>query len=101
MAAPLYTFEFAHAIPDFWELSDEQLAKSCIAIAQGCLPHTRPFVRAEATRLFLLWRDTMNAACPTREDVEENAGALAALRKRTIQVLVRVSIPSGSRALPS
>lgn len=93
MTATLYTFEFVDGTPDFWRLSDSQLAESCVCMAEGQFPQARAFHRAEAMRLFLLWHDVTNGGCGTREDREERAGALNALRKRTIQMLVRVSLP--------
>jgi hypothetical protein len=87
--------------PDFWALSDLQLARGCLRIAEGRLPEAKPLLRAEAVRLFLLWQDTLNAVCRTRGDIQETAGTLAALRKRTIQVLVRLSLrPHGQHGIP-
>ena len=88
-----YTFEWVHQAPDFWALSDEQLATSCLRIAQGRVRVSRPFLRSEALRLFLLWQESLHAPCRTRDQSEQRANVLAALRKRTIQVLVRISVP--------
>jgi hypothetical protein len=93
MDSPKYSFEWVHGIPNFWALSDQQLATSCVRIAQGRISGLRPFLRAEALRLFLLWQEALNATSRTREHGEQRAGELAALRKRTIQVLVRISLP--------
>jgi hypothetical protein len=90
MGAP-HTFEYVHQMPDFWALSDQQLARTCIRIAEGRIPGSRPLLRAEATRLFLLWHESMNSASRTPENTEQRACLLAALRKRTIQILVSIS----------
>jgi hypothetical protein len=93
MGSTQYTFEGAEQMPDLWALSDRQLARACVRIAQGWVPGSRPFLRAEALRLFLLWKESLDAACRNR-DGEHQAGELAALRKRTIQILVRISVQS-------
>jgi hypothetical protein len=92
MGSTQYTFEGADRMPDLWALSDQQLARSCVRIAQGWVPGSRPFLRAEALRLFLLWRESLDASCRNGEESEHQAGELAALRKRTIQILVRISV---------
>ncbi len=96
MDSPQYSFEWVHGAPNFWMLSDQQLATSCVRIAQGWVPGLRPFLRAEALRLFLLWQEALHAS-RTREQVVQRAGERAALRKRTIQVLVRISVPQANR----
>jgi hypothetical protein len=92
MESPQYTFEWVNQMPDFWALSDRQLAGSCVRIAQGWVPGTRPILRAEALRIYLLWKESLDAACRARDESEHQAGVLAALRKRTIQILVRISV---------
>jgi hypothetical protein len=93
-----YTVSLAANAPDFWLLSDRQLAHSCLYIARGRFPGVKPFLRAQAMRVFLLWRDTINSQRQTQADFEQGAGALAALRKRTIQLLVRLSLPDATGA---
>jgi hypothetical protein len=99
MGSTQYTFEGVDQMPDFWALSDRQLARSCVRIAQGWVPGLRPFLRAEALRLFLLWRESLDAARRKVDESEHQAAELAALRKRTIQVLVRISV-QGSGGIP-
>ena len=96
-----YTVELADNIPDFWALSDHQLATSCVRIAEGRFPGSKPFLRAEAMRLFLLWRETVNANSRTRHEMEQRACTIAALRKRTIQILVRLSLPAQYASRPA
>ena len=95
MDSPMYSFEWVHGSPNFWALSDQQLATSCIRIAQGRVPGLRPFLRAEALRLFLLWQEAMHAGSGRQR--EELVNVLAGLRKRTIQILVRISVPQPER----
>ncbi|HEY3706257.1 MAG TPA: hypothetical protein VGL22_14435 [Terracidiphilus sp.] len=97
MGATLYTFESVSDTSEFWEMSHEELAEGCIRVAEGQFPQTRPLVRAEAVRLFLLWREAMGTDGTTCDEKERQAGMLAALRKRTIQVLIRVSLPPAAQ----
>jgi hypothetical protein len=97
MGSTQYTFEGVEQMPDFWALSDRQLASSCVRIAQGWVPGLGPYLRAEALRLFLLWKESLGAVCRTRDESEHEAGVLAALRKRTIQILVRISVQRSER----
>ena len=97
MESSQYSFEWVQQFPDFWALSDRQLATSCLRIAQGRVPGLRPFLRAEALRLFLLWKEAMPPSADTGAQREERACVLAALRRRTMQVLVRISVPQPER----
>jgi hypothetical protein len=81
-------------MPDFWALSDAQLQRACRMVAEGVVPSSLPFLRAEGMRLFLLWRETTVEVARERSEREERACLLAALRKRTIQVLVRIALSS-------
>lgn len=103
--SPQYTLEWVHQVPDFWALSEEQLAKSCLHIAQGRIRGSRPLLRSEALRLFLLWQESLQAPCRTRDQSEQRVNVLAALRKRTIQILVRISAtqpePGSSESTPA
>lgn len=80
----------------FWDLSDRELAASCRWMAENHLRVESPAVRAEALRLFLLWLDTLNEVGPAGEVRQHQAALLSGLRKRTIQILVKLgrSIPS-------
>lgn len=100
MRAIQYTIELSHDAPNFWALSDRQLAASCVEVAQGHIAGTPSFLRAEALRLFLQWREAINAPSRTLADAEQARGRLAALRKRTIQILVRLSLRAATSAQP-
>jgi hypothetical protein len=65
--------------------------------AQGRVPGLRPFLRAEALRLSLLWKEAMPPSPNVEAQREERACVLAALRRRAIQVLVRISVPQPER----
>lgn len=101
METTQYTLEPDDSMPDFWTLSDRELAAGCIYVAEGRIAGSKLFLRAEAMRLFLMWRETVYADCLTREDVEQRACCLAGLRKRTIQILAGLSLVARERSRPS
>jgi len=94
MGTTEYPFNSA-AMPDFWSLSDRQLERACRMVADGRVPLSPPFLRAEAMRLFLLWRENAVDVAQPRGEREDRVCLLAALRKRTIQILVRIALMSG------
>jgi len=94
MSAHHHTFDLPGTMPDFWALSDRQLERACRMMAEGRVPVSLPLLRAEAMRLFLLWRESTTEVEETPDEGEQRACVLAALRKRTIQVLVRIALTS-------
>ena len=87
-----YVVEQPEAIPDFWQFSDVELARSCVLVAESRSGHHNALLRGEAMRLFLLWREAIHARRRTGEERQEGMALLWSLRKRTIQVLVRLSL---------
>jgi hypothetical protein len=83
--------------PDFWALTDKELAEVCRLIADGRCSRANSAVRGEAMRISLVWRDHL-ATLRAGDDAEERAAILAALRKRTIQILVKLMM-AGPRAI--
>ena len=81
----------ADATRDLWHLSDRQLAGVCRMIVEGRLANTTGVLRAEAMRLFLVWLDALNRLPQNEEDRARSAALLSGLRKRTIQVLIKLS----------
>lgn len=72
-----------------WKMSEEELAESCRHIAEGS---GGGVLRAEALRLFLVWTEALNDSAQTRDERERRAALLSGLRKRTIQILVRLTM---------
>lgn len=72
-----------------WELSEAELAESCRHIAEGS---GGGVLRAEALRLFLVWTEALNDRGRTQDERERRAALLSGLRKRTIQILVRLTM---------
>lgn len=82
----------ADATRELWDLSDRELANGCRLIAEGRLAHATRFLRAESMRLFLVWMETLQAPNCEGEQRERRAALLSGLRKRTIQLLVKLSL---------
>jgi hypothetical protein len=76
---------------NYWALSFHRLAQYCREIADDRFPAVDSALRAEAERLYTSWIESL--ALP-EDDFSYNsrrACALAALRKRTIEIAVRVA----------
>ena len=87
-----YVFEQPVSVPDFWQFSDVDLARSCVLVAESRSGPGNAVLRAEAMRLFLMWREAINAHRGGRDNQELGTALLSSLRKRTIQILVRLSM---------
>jgi hypothetical protein len=86
-----YVFEQPVPVPNYWQFSDAELARSCMLVAESRSGPRNAPVRMEAMRLFLLWREAINDR--RKGSVrEQGAMKLWSLRKRTIQILVRMSM---------
>jgi len=77
---------------DFWSLNSEALAEQCSLIAHSDPAAIDDRTRAEAGQLFEEWEEAIHMPEVEFEDKERRAAQLAALRKRTIEILVRVSL---------
>jgi len=76
---------------DFWALKPAQLAHECSLIATGDPAVASDSVRAEAAQLAVEWKDAINMPQDVFEDQARRAAQIAALRKRTIEILVKVT----------
>ena len=86
-----YVVELPEA-PNFWAFSDVELAQSCKLVAEGRSGPANAPVRAEAMRLFLLWVEALQSPDRVGDDRVRRHFLISGLRKRTIQVLVRLSL---------
>src|SRR5579864_659886 len=87
-----YVFEQPSHVPDYWNFSDIELARCCLLIAESRSGPRNAFLRAESLRVFLLWREAIHARRLRGEAREDRVALLWSLRKRTIQILVRLSL---------
>ncbi|MGB8259400.1 MAG: hypothetical protein WCE75_03575 [Terracidiphilus sp.] len=76
---------------DFWSLTPSRLASQCALIAQGSVDGADDADRAEAANLVTEWQEALDMPIQAFEDRERQAAQVGALRKRTIEILVRVS----------
>jgi hypothetical protein len=74
-----------------WSLSSTELASACQQIAAGNAPSAGATLEAEAGRLYASWRDAMEQPGDELEDRERKASQRAALRKRTIEILIKIN----------
>ena len=80
--------------PSFWALSDAELALACHVMAQKGFADPGADIRLEAGRLLLLWREALETPGHIGEDRARRLWLSSGLRKRTIQVLVRLNTQS-------
>jgi hypothetical protein len=76
---------------DFWALKPVQLAHECRLIADGAIAEADEKLRAEARELASDWRTAIDMPRDEFDDQARRAARIAALRKRTIEILVKVT----------
>ena len=76
---------------DIWSLSSSQLASRCRAIADGDLSPGDQDLQAEAARLHVEWEDALHLPNEDFEEQARRSALLLALRKRTIEILLKIS----------
>jgi len=81
----------AAALRNLWDLSEPELASVCRLIGQGRVATASRMIRTEAIQLFTVWMEALNNPARTDEDRVRRAALLSGLRKRTIQILVKLS----------
>ncbi len=77
---------------DFWDLRDVDLAKHCLRISEEESLRINAAIKAEAGRLYVEWCENMDGSEVDRKERAQRAALRAALRKRTIQILVKLSL---------
>jgi hypothetical protein len=76
---------------DFWALKPVQLAHECRLIADGTVAGADEGLRAEARELASDWRTTIDMPRDEFDEQARRAARIAGLRKRTIEILVKVT----------
>jgi len=76
---------------NFWALSSSQLAAQIALIANGDQTAIDDATRVEAGLLVAEWQDALKMPEATFDDEEIRVAQLAGLKKRTIEILVKVS----------
>ncbi|KAA6460125.1 hypothetical protein DYQ86_13815 [Acidobacteria bacterium AB60] len=87
-----YVYERPDPVPDYWGYSDVELARCCRLIAEGHSGASNALLCGEAVRLLLLWRESLMPRRRRGEEYEDGVALLWSLRRRTIQILVRLSL---------
>ena len=83
--------EHENSRTNFWALTSSQLAAQIALIANGDLTAIDAATRAEAGLLVAEWQDALKMPKATLDDEESKVAQLAGLKKRTIEILVKVS----------
>lgn len=76
---------------DFWALKPVQLAHECRLIADGAIAETDEKLRAEARDLATEWRIALDLPRDEFEEQARRAARIAGLRKRTIEILIKLT----------
>lgn len=75
----------------YWSLSAAQLARECQSIAEDSSTNIDPELHAEARRLFAGWQESLALSEEDYDERARKASLQAGLRKRTIEILVKIS----------
>ena len=86
-----YTFD-PPRMPNFWDFSDVELALACRAIVLGHVAGPYADLHAEAGRLLALWHEALETPDRMGDERARRHSLSSGLRKRTIQVLVLLSM---------
>ncbi len=73
-----------------WSLTGAELAEECRAIAHDGSAKLNQDLKAEAERLYAGWQEALEKPVDDFDDRARHASQIAALRKRTIEVLIKI-----------
>lgn len=79
-----------------WKLSFEELARKCQELGHETSGTADPHLREEAQRIYVSWTDAFSIGKDENDAKERIAAAMASLRKRTIELLVKSEQEAGS-----
>jgi hypothetical protein len=74
---------------NFWAFSFKKLAQYCQEVADDNSPQLDPALRVEAKRLIGAWSESLALPEDGFEQSSRRISILSALRKRTIEILVK------------
>lgn len=74
---------------NFWAFSFKKLAQHCQEVADDNSPQLNPALRLEAQRLCGAWAEALVLPDDGFEQSSRRISILSALRKRTIEILVK------------
>lgn len=82
--------EYEKPQTDYWTMKSSELRDHCREISHGSREMASDWLRTEAHQLAVEWQDALEM--PQNDAFQESRKAtqLAALRKRTIEILVKV-----------
>lgn len=74
-----------------WSMNSRQLAEQCRMLAEAKAGVLEEPLQAETKRLYDAWKDALDQREDAYEDHARKASLQAGLRKRTIEILIKVS----------
>ena len=74
-----------------WSMTTRQLAEQCRVLAESQSVAVDDAVREEARRLHEAWREALDSPGDSYDERARKASLQAGLRKRTIEILIKVS----------
>jgi hypothetical protein len=75
---------------DVWSMTAAELARECYLIASGSPAAVEDRLRAEAKQLAAELEEALRMPQEEPEDAARRAGRLAALKKRAIEIFIKV-----------
>lgn len=79
-----------HDSASLWSLSSTELAKQCQALAESASTDLEPALKDEVSRLSAGWREVQRISDSDYDERARKASLQAGLRKRTIEILVKI-----------
>ena len=75
---------------NLWSLPASELAEDCRAMAESAPGKIDEAHKAEAVRLYAGWQEALAKPVDSFDDRARHAALIEGLRKRTIEVLIRI-----------
>jgi hypothetical protein len=75
---------------NYWALQFRQLEKACLNLSRSNSPLIDSSRRSEMERLHASWEEALALPEENYEEISRRANVLAGLRKRTIEILVKL-----------
>lgn len=83
--------EDAGSSVDLWSLKPSQLKSECRALAEKSGLEVNEALRDEAARLAIEWQEALGMRLDSAFEESRRAALIAALRRRTIEILIKAS----------
>jgi len=82
--------EYQESNPDVWSMKSHELRDACREIAHAPREEVQDSLRTEANQLAIEWDEALGLPQLDPFDASRRASIVAALRKRTIEILIKL-----------